>query len=149
MHTQLHNRSETNLSWVWMYISFWAVPCTAYAAHMMVCCICSILRNCHCSSFYFIFGLCKVIASLSLLSIIHWCVSCFVLLCLHLLLHPLWAACTWGLLCFQLYLSLPPQEWTLKNTFRFARRRNDRGSIAGIDWRRAEVWIRSRPNWTV
>ncbi len=78
---------------------------------------------------------------------------CLVLFCsalssllLLLLLHPVWAACTWGLLCFQLCLSLPLQELTLRSTFRSVRRRNDRGSIADTGWRRAEVWIRVKHN---
>lgn len=143
------------LSWVWMwpsYISFWAVPCTACAAHMMVCCIC--LDAVFCTTviahplFYFwvVQSHCFSVTSL------HHSLMC-VLFCSALssllLLHPLWAACTWGLLCFQLYLSLPLQEWTSKSTFRSVRRRNDRGSIAGIDWRRAEVWIRARQIGTV
>lgn len=67
--------------------------------------------------------------------------SSLLLLLFFLLLHPVWATCIWGLLCFQLCLSLPLQEWTLRNTFRFVRRKNARGSIAGTGWRRAEVWI--------
>ena len=56
--------------------------CAACATHCLLHLLGrSIWHNCHCSSFCFIVVLCRVIASPSRLSIIHWCVSCFVLLC--------------------------------------------------------------------
>lgn len=71
---------------------------------------------------------------------------CVVLFCSSLL-HPFfsffrWPACIWGLMCFQLCLSLPLQEWTLRSTFRSARKRNVRGLIVGTGLKKAEVWIR-------
>lgn len=113
---------------------------------------CSISHTCCCSPFV-LFLCCAE-------SLLHHHVSpsfidvCLVLFCsalssLLLLLHPVWAACTWGLLCFQLCLSLPLQEWTSRSTFRSVRRRNDRGSTAGTDWRRAEVWFRAKQNGTM
>lgn len=118
----------------------------AYATCHNVCCIClNTLRTCH-SSLVIILVSCRVVASPSCLSIIHWCVSCFVPPCFAFPPPP--ASCLGWLylrpFCFQLCLSLPLQESTLRSTFRSARRRNDRGSIAGIGWRREEVWFRAR-----
>lgn len=159
----LRNWSEKWMSWAgtlerywYMYsISFKAIPlrCLCYL-YDGVCCICfdAVFRTLDVAHLLFyscvVQSHCFTIVSPSFIDV------CFVLLCsalsahllLLLLLHPVWATCTWGLLCFQLCLSLPLQEWTLRSTFRSVRRRNVRGSIAGTGWRRAEVWIRAKQN---
>lgn len=131
------------------FMSFSAMPvcCLCHTYHI-VCCICldAVFRTIVIAHPFVLFSYCAE----SLL--LHHVSPSFIDVCLVLfcsapssLLHqPVWAACTWGLMCFQLCLSLPLQEWTLRNTFRSVRRRNDRGSIGDTGWRRAEVWSRAK-----